>query len=201
MKKFHVILGVLAMAVAANGTTEGDIDGDQDVDFADFSALAASFTGTLTAPASDTPGQEGDVHLEINLETGGIMTLQPNNANLAGYSIRTPDSQLVLDADGTPGDWRLPCGGSLFFLPTCFFPGEVTVGRVGMTMMLTEDLVLWNITFAGDADQARNVVFQYTRAGEVTPVDGVVHVIPEPGSLILLAAGGLLVMPRQRCSA
>ena len=63
--------------------------------------------------------------------------------------------------------------------------------------MLTEDLPL-DIRFEGTFDEAsNNVVFQYTRAGEVTPVDGVVHVIPEPATLIL-AATGLLVMPRRR---
>ena len=66
--------------------------------------------------------------------------------------------------------------------------------------MLAEDLLL-DITFAGDRAQADNVVFQYTRAGEVTPVDGIVHVIPEPATMMMLAAGGLLVMPRRRRSA
>jgi len=46
--------------------------------------------------------------------------------------------------------------------------------------------------------QAQYVVFQYTRAGEVTPVDGIAHIIPEPATLILLAAGGLLTLPRRR---
>jgi len=74
---------------------------------------------------------------------------------------------------------------------------EVTAGTVEAATTLTEDLGL-ELTFAGDADQAANVVFQYTRAGDVTPVDGVVHVIPEPATMILLTAGGLLVMPRRR---
>ena len=74
---------------------------------------------------------------------------------------------------------------------------EVTAGSVGGTTMLSEDLAL-DISFAGDADQAANVVFQYTRAGDVTPVDGVVHVIPEPATMMLLAASGLLVLPRRR---
>ena len=73
---------------------------------------------------------------------------------------------------------------------------EVTAGSVGATTMLTEDLVL-DITFGGDADQAANVVFQYTRAGEVTPVDGIVHVIPEPATMMLLAASGLLLIRRR----
>ena len=74
---------------------------------------------------------------------------------------------------------------------------EVTAGSVGATTMLTEDPALY-ISFAGDADQAANVVFEYTRAGDVTSVGGVVHVIPEPAAMILLAAGGLLVLPRRR---
>jgi hypothetical protein len=45
-------------------------------------------------------------------------------------------------------------------------------------------------------------VFQYTRAGEVTPVDGIVHITPEPTTMMLLAGGGLLVLPcrRRRCA-
>ena len=191
MKKFHVILGVLAMAGAANGATEGDINGDQDVDFADFSALAASFTGTITAPASDTP-EEGDVHLEIDLTDGGKMTLQPNNANLVGYSIRSPDSQLVPDPDGLCSPY--------IFCPWFDTPFEITRGIPGTTMMLSDDLVL-DISFAGDRAQAANVVFQYTRAGEGTLVDGMVHIVPEPATMVLLAAVGWLVLPRRRRSA
>ena len=77
---------------------------------------------------------------------------------------------------------------------------EVTAGSVGAATTLTSDLAL-DISFGGDADQAANVVFEYTRAGDVTPVAGVVNVIPEPASLILLAAGGLLVISRHRRSA
>ena len=74
---------------------------------------------------------------------------------------------------------------------------EPLLGSVGTTTMLSEDLPL-DIRFAGDPVQVANVVFKYTRAGEVTPVDGVVHVIPEPTTMILLVAGGLLVLPRRR---
>jgi len=166
---------------------EGDTDGDGDVDFTDFSVLAAEFTGTITAPAGDTP-MEGDVHLEIDLTNSGAMTLEPNNADLAGYSIRSPNSQLVPDADGAAAPF-------MFYLLNA--AQEVTAGSVGATTALASDLAL-DISFAGDADQAANVVFQYTRAGDVTPVDGIVHVIPEPATMILLAAGGLLMMPRKR---
>ena len=83
----------------------------------------------------------------------------------------------------------------LFYLLNA--PQEVTAGSVGSTTALSDDLVL-DITFAGDRAQADNVVFQYTRAGEVSPVDGLIHIIPEPATMMLLAAGGLLLMPRRR---
>ena len=93
--------------------------------------------------------------------------------------------------------WRI-ASPVLFYLLNA--PHEVTAGSAGSTTILSEDLAL-DITFGGTFDKANNVVFQYTRAGDVTPVDGVVNVIPEPASLILLAAGGLLVIPRRRRSA
>ena len=111
--------------------------------------------------------------------------MQADSANLAGYSIRSPDSQLVPDADGAAAPF-------MFYLLNA--AQEITAESVGSTTMLSEDLAL-DISFAGDADQAANVVFQYTRAGEVTPVDGLVHVTPEPTTMMLLAAGGLMVMP------
>ena len=149
--------------------------------------MAGEFTGTITGPAGDTPGEDGDVHLEISVDSGA-MTLEPNNADLAGYSIRSPDSQLVPDADGAAAPF-------MFYLLNA--AQEVTAGSVGTTTMLSADLAL-DISFAGDSDQAANVVFQYTRAGDVTPVDGIVHVVPEPAPMILLGAGGLLVLPRRR---
>ena len=74
MKKFHVILGVLAMAGAANGATAltespiddplslllGDFDGDGDVDFTDFSVLSGNFTGTLEPGTGGFLPEEGD---------------------------------------------------------------------------------------------------------------------------------------------
>jgi len=172
-----------------NPVVLGDLDGDGDVDFGDFSVVSGNFTGTITAATSArTVADDGNVHLEIDLTQDGAMKLEATNADLAGYSIRSPDSQLVPDADGAAAPF-------MFYLLNA--PQEVTAGSVGTTTMLSEDLVL-DISFAGDADQAANVVFQYTRAGEVTPVDGIVHVIPEPTTMILLAAGGLMVIPRRR---
>jgi len=163
---------------------KGDFDGDGDVDFGDFSLLAGNFTGTITAPASNFP-DDGDVHLEINADSGA-MTLQPNNASLAGYSIRSPDSKIVSDADNLATPF-------LFYLLNA--PHEVTAGTVGAATALTEELRL-DITFDGSFDEANNVVFEYTRFGEVTPVHGTVHVIPEPASLMLIV--GALVFCRRR---
>ena len=70
---------------------------------------------------------------------------------------------------------------------------EPLLGSVGTTTMLSEDLPL-DIRFAGDPVQVANVVFKYTRAGEVTPVDGVVHVIPEPTTLGLLLVGAVALL-------
>jgi len=186
--------GTLSPSAGGKTRDQGDFDDDGDVDFGDFSVLAGNFTGTITAAAStgDVPDEEGDVQLEIDLTNGGAMTLEPNSADLAGYSIRSPDSQLIADADGAAAPF-------MFYLLNA--PQEVTAGSVGATTMLTEDLLL-DIAFGGDEDEANRVVFQYTRAGEVTPVDGVVHVIPEPATMMLLAAGGLMVMPRRhrRCA-
>jgi len=167
---------------------EGDIDGDGDVDFTDFSTFAFNFTGTINAPASDAPPTEGNVHLEIDLTRDGAMTLQLDNANLAGYSVRSPDSRIVPDADGAAAPF-------LFYLLNA--PQEVTAGTVGAAAMLTGNVML-DITFAGSVEEAQNVVFEYTRFGEVTPVAGIVHVVPEPATMILLAAGGLLMTPRRR---
>ena len=76
--------------------------------------------------------------------------------------------------------WRI-ASPVLFYLLNA--PQEITAGSVGGTTMLSEDLAL-DISFGGDADQAANVVFQYTRAGDVTPVDGVVHGFPESFALV-----------------
>jgi len=62
--------------------------------------------------------------------------------------------------------------------------------------MLLADLAL-GISFAGDADQAANAVFQYTRADDVTPVDGIVHVIPEPTTMPLLGLAILIMWQRR----
>jgi len=62
--------------------------------------------------------------------------------------------------------------------------------------MLTGDL-LRDIAFTGDLEDTQNVVFEYKRAGEVTPVMGVAHVIPEipePVTLFMLALGGHVLL-------
>jgi len=51
---------------------------------------------------------------------------------------------------------------------------------------LTDRIVL-EIAFEGTRGKTMNVVFEYTRAGGVTPVDGIVHVIPDPTTMMLLA--------------
>jgi len=106
---------------------------------------------TITASGSDAPG-DGDVHLEIDLTNNGAMTLEPNNADLAGYSIPLPNSKIVPDADGAAAPF-------MFYLLNA--AQEVTAGSVGATTMRAEDPAL-DISFAGDADQAANVVFHYT---------------------------------------
>ena len=162
------------------------------MDFGDFSELAGNFTATITAAVSaSTVADVGDAYLEIDLSNNGAMKLEATNANMAGYSIRSPNSQLVPDADEAAAPF-------LFYLLNA--PQEVTAGSVETTTALAADRAL-NISFAGDTDQATNVMFQYMRAGKVTPADGIVHIIPEPTTLLLLAAGGLLVMPRRRWCA
>ena len=150
--------------------------------------IASTFlvVGLAVRPARGDLPDSGDIHLEINLDTAGTMTLQPNNANLAGYSIRSPDGKLVPGADGP------------YIFPLFDTPFEVRSG-IPLGGMLTEDLVLGH-SFAGDRAQAENVIFQYTPAGTVSPVAGIVHVVPEPATMILIAAGGLLVLPSRRRS-
>jgi len=109
----------------------------------------------------------------------------------AGYSILSSDSQRVLEADNLATPF-------MFYLLNVSH--KVIAGSVGSTTALTEDLVL-DITFAGDRPPADAVVFQYTSAGEVTPVNGIIHIIPEPTSIMLFAAGRLLMMRRRRRSA
>jgi len=105
------------------------------MDFGDFSVLAGNFTGTITSPVSDTPQDEGDVHLEIDLSNDGAMQLEATSADLAGYSIRSLDSQLVPDADGAAAPF-------IFYLLNA--PQEVTAGSAGATTMLLADLALDN---------------------------------------------------------
>jgi len=62
---------------------------------------------------------------------------------------------------------------------------------------LTEDLTL-DITHSGSLEDAKNVLFEYTRFGKVTPMQGTLHTIPEPTTMMLLTSRGLLVIPRRR---
>ena len=134
----------------------------------------------------------GDVHLLIDLTDDGAMTLQPNNAKLAGFSIYEPQSQIVPDTDRAVPFPFERCNLHVF--------SEHIYCNFGAATLLTEDLLL-DITFGGDRAQAQNVVFQYTRAGQVSPVDGLIHIVPEPAMLGLLALGGFLVLPHRRRSA
>jgi len=120
--------------------------------------------------------------------TRAVTSLEASNASLTGYSVRSSDSKIVPDADGAASPF-------LFYLLNA--PQEVTAGTVGAATMLTADVSL-DITFGGSVEEAQNVVFEYTRFGEVTPVAGIVHVVPEPATMILLVAGGFLLVPRRR---
>ena len=111
------------------GALAGDIDLDGDVDFSDFSVLAAKFTGTLGPGEGDKTRSDGDFDGDADVDFGDFSALA---ANFTG-PITAPGSHLPA-----------------------------------------------------------------ARSGDLTPVRGIAHHVPEPATLILLAAGGLLVLPRRR---
>ena len=129
------------------------------MDFADYSVLAGNFAGTITVAAASTcaaPGQ-GKIELVINLETGPVK-IDVNNADIAGYSVRSASGSTVPDADGAA--------------PLQFYlrkdANEVTAGAIGTGVMFNGESIL-DIAWSS---QERDAVFEYTRFRERIPIMG-----------------------------
>jgi hypothetical protein len=189
---------------------KGDTEGDRDVDFPDFSNLANNYTGTGVEYAPDgpvpffaAPGIELLVYLVDTQQTpasvpvtAGSVIMVGQASDLSGYSVASEMGSLL------PGQH----GSAPFMFYLANSSAEITAGSLGTPYQFEGALLFdWKFDLAGLEKGEGDLGFEYGVLGKGA-VDGTVtYVVPEPGSLILLACGGLglllLAVRRRRQAA
>ena len=167
--------------------TEGDFDGDTDVDtddiFAILAILATGQWGDFTpyypesgkASAAEGEADAAAVDLIVNPETGEV-SVDTNGAEITGYLISSDSGALTGEA------------------ATQFTLTEQTSDQIA-------DMLPLGKAFAGVHDlgsvldgDGSDLTLTYTLAGQAGVFKGDVQVVPEPGTLVTLLGTGLLAL-------
>ena len=167
---------------AGKSWVDGDADGNGTVNFTDFTHLAANY-GTDYDSSAEAPSA-GAVELHVDVTTGE-MRLVGNAATLSGYSITSAAGRLVPDGDGDAS----PFQGYLANLA-----GDVSTASLGVGVLVDGELAL---DAAYDTAGLMDLSFSYGLDGQGGSVSGDVIVVPEPTCLALLALGGLAMIRRK----
>ena len=165
---------------------DGDADGDGDVDFTDFTHLGANY-GSDSDSSAEAPSA-GTVELHVNAVTGE-MWLVGNGATLSGYSITSAAGSLVPDGDGA--------APFQFYLAN--ETDDISAASLGVGVLVDGELALGAaFDTTPPLSLPPDLMFSYGVFGQGGSVSGDVILVPEPATLGLLAMGGLAMMRRRR---
>ena len=167
---------------------DGDCDGNGTVEFVDFTHLAANY-GSDSDSSAEAPSA-GAVELHVDVTTGE-MWLAGNAATLSGYSITSAAGSLVPDGDDTATPFQ-------FYLAN--LAGDVSTASLGVGVLIDGELAL---DAAYDTAGPMDLTFSYGvfgQGGSVSLGAGNVIVVPEPTCVALLLFGGLMGLSRGRRS-
>lgn len=170
----------------------GDFNGDGNVAFGDFNILANNFGQSASLSASASAAQ-ADSATAFNIEAprlvvglDGSLSIEGADVQLNGYSITSAGELINSDADGAATAFAGYLSNSA---------GEVAALNLGTTTRVDGLLALDATVDAGDLSSL-DLVFEYGTAQGT--FQGVIQVVPEPGSLALLGFSGLLIARRRR---
>ena len=163
---------------------DGDADGDGDVDFSDFTHLAANY-GMDSDSRAEAPSA-GTVELYVDVVTCE-MWLVGNAATLSGYNITSAAGSLIPvgDADSE--------ATFQFYLSN--LTNEIAAVSLGQGVSIDGELPL---DAEYDTAGTMDLEFSYGLDGQGGSVTGDVIVVPEPTCVVLLTLGGLAMLRRRR---
>lgn len=167
---------------------DGDCDGDGTVDFADFTYVSANYGSDYDSSSPAEAPSAGAAELHVDVVTGE-MWLVGDAATLSGYSITSAANSLVPDGGGTAGPFQLYLSN---------LPDDITAASVGAGVLIDGELAL---DAACDPSAPMDLAFSYGIFGQGGSVSGQVIAVPEPTSLALLGLGGLALVRRRRSVA
>jgi len=215
------------ITIEAEEPTPGDLDGDGNVDLADFTIFAANFTGTVTPPEPPGTGgktagdgdtdDDGDVDFTdfviFAAHFTGTATAPPSPAHTGHDS-----SEVELMIDLTDGSMKL-IGNKVTLAGYLIRSASTTMvpfaddpdGAAPFQFFL---LNMPNEVTAGSLSagsliegellldivwqgQSRDAILEYTLLGEVAPMMGSVLYMPEPTAGLLMI-GGLVLLRRRK---
>ena len=165
---------------------DGDCDGNGTVEFADFTYLAANFGSDTDSPAEAPPAGTAELHVDV---VTGEMRLVGDGATLSGYSIASATRGLIPDGDGDGEP-------AAFQLYLSNLAADISAGSIGAGVLIDGELALGA---ACDTSGPMDLTFSYGAFGRGGSLSGKVVVVPEPAALSLLAlVGGLAALRRRR---
>ena len=176
----------LAANYGQSGKTwvDGDCDGNGSVEFPDFTYLAANY-GTSDPDSFAEAPSAGAVELHVDVVTGE-MWLVGNAATLSGYSITSASGSLVPDGDGAAAPFQ-------FYLSD--LADDISAANLGAGVLIDGESAL----DAGyDTSGPMDLAFSYGVFGQGGSVSGQVVAVPEPTCLAMLALGALAMFRRRR---
>ena len=163
---------------------DGDADGSGDVTFADFTYLAANYGISDPDSVAEAPSA-GAVELHVDVVTGE-MWLVGNAATLSGYSIASAAGSLVPDGDGSAAPFQ-------FYLSN--LADDISAASLGVGVAVDGDL---SLDAGYDTAGPMDLTFSYGMFGQGGSQSGQVVAVPEPTCLLLLALGGIVGLRRRR---